>query len=164
MPRYAALLRAISNVGMASFRKAMEELGFAEVESYGMSGNLLFTAHRSDPASLERHIAKRFGTPAFVRTRLELARVVAHDPFRAAVLFLAHPPPAARRRAFMQLDFEVPRPVLERSTLYFVYPARLRGKRGPFDFEAALGVSATARSAGMVGRLLGRMSEQSAKG
>jgi uncharacterized protein (DUF1697 family) len=45
VPDYLVLLRAISNVPMEPFRKAMaEELGFDHVESHGMSGNILFTA------------------------------------------------------------------------------------------------------------------------
>jgi uncharacterized protein (DUF1697 family) len=166
--RYVVLLRAISNVGMQPFRQALEELGFSDVESYGMSGNLLFNADRSDTAALERCIAARLGAAAFVRTRPELARVVAQDPFRgrpgASVLFLARPPAAARRRAFLRLDFEAPRPVLRGRTLCFVHPARLLGKRTPFDFERALGVEGTARSARVVGQLLARMSETASRG
>jgi Protein of unknown function (DUF1697) len=161
MPRYAAFLRAISNLAMDPFRRTMEDLGFAEVESYGMSGNLLFTAHQADRAALERRIAKRFGTAAFVRTGPELARIVGSDPFRASVLLLSHPPSPSRRRAFAQLDFEEPLPVLRGATLYFLYPARLRGKRGHFDFEVALGVSGTARSTRVLDRVLARMSTQS---
>jgi hypothetical protein len=127
----------------------------------GLLSNLLFTARRSDTASLERRIAKRFGTGTFVRTGAELGRIVAGDPFQNSVLFLAQPPSAARRRAFRDLAFEEPRPVLEGTTLYFVYPARQRGKRASFDFEHALGVLATARSARVVGSLLARMSEAS---
>jgi uncharacterized protein (DUF1697 family) len=163
MPRYVVLLRAISNLSMAPFRRAMEDLGFADVESHGMSGNLLFTAPRSDPASLARRVAKRFGTAAFVRTGPELAQIVTDDPFRAAVMFLSHPPTAARRRALGRLDFEEPRPILKGRTLYFVYPARLRGKRGPFDFEQALGMLGTARSARVVERLHARLSETSSR-
>jgi Protein of unknown function (DUF1697) len=63
-PRYVALLRAITNVPMKPFRRALEELGFTDVESYATSGNLLFNARASDPAALERRIAARVGTAA----------------------------------------------------------------------------------------------------
>src|SRR5688572_18398314 len=133
--RYVALLRAITNVGMQPFREALEELGFTDVASYGMSGNLIFTTDRSDRATLERRIAARLGAATFVRTRAELERVVGQDPFRgqpgASVMFLARPPTAARRRALLRLDFAASRPVLHGSTLFFVHPARLRGKRTP---------------------------------
>lgn len=155
--RYIALLRAITNVEMKSFRVRMEELGFAHVQSYGTSGNLLFNADQSDRAALERRIAARFGTAAMVRTRRELAEIVAQDPYTSDILFLANAPTPAHRRTFLRLDFETPRPVLRGKTLYFAHPARLRGKRTPFEFERALGVQGTARSARVVRELLARM-------
>jgi Protein of unknown function (DUF1697) len=51
VPRYAALLRAISNVEMAPLRRRLESLGFTDVESYGTSGNFLFTTERSPRAA-----------------------------------------------------------------------------------------------------------------
>lgn len=156
--RYAALLRAISNVEMKPFRNSMERLGFTDVESYGMSGNLMFNAARSDLASLERRITAEFDTAALVRTGRELARIIRQDPFSSSILFLTRAPTAARRRAFLQLDFESPRPVLHGKTVYFVHPARLPGKRTSFDFERALGILGTARSAKVVQGLLARMS------
>jgi len=158
--RYVALLRAISNVEMKSFRENMERLGFTDVESYGMSGNLMFNAGRSDLAALERRITTEFGTPALVRTGRELARIIGQDPFDSSILFLAHTPTAMRRRAFFQLGFEPPRPVLHGKTVYFDHPARLQGKRASFDFERALGVPSTARSARVVRQLLARMSHK----
>ena len=134
--RYVVLLRAISNVGMQSFRDAMTRLGFRDVESYGMSGNLLFTADRPDTATLERRIAAEFGTAAFVRTRPELAKIVADDPYGSTIVFLAKAPTPTRRRAFLHLDFETPRPVLRGRTLFYVYPGTLRGKRTPTRFRA----------------------------
>lgn len=71
-----------------------------------MSGNLLFIADSADVATLERHIEQQFGTAVCVRTQPELARTVAEDPFGSSILFLKHPPAPARRRAFLELDFE----------------------------------------------------------
>jgi uncharacterized protein (DUF1697 family) len=146
---------------MQPFRDAMEELGFTDVESYATSGNLLFNAPATDPRSLERRIAARFGTQAFVRTRAEMARVVAHDPLGAIVMFLAHPPAAAKRRAFLDLDFQEPLPVLRGRTIYFSFPLLVRGRRTPFDIERALDVKGTFRTARVVATLLARMSDRS---
>jgi uncharacterized protein (DUF1697 family) len=162
--RYVALLRAIAHVSMDSFRDAMEELGFTEVESYGMSGNLLFNAKGSNIASLEKRITDQFGTPAMVRTDTQLVRVTAQDPFNSAILFLTRAPTASRRRAFLKLDFETPRPDLRGKTIYYQHPARLKGKRGSFDFERELNVLGTARSARVVRQLLARMSNPDTKG
>jgi uncharacterized protein (DUF1697 family) len=156
--RYVALLRAISNVSMKPFREAMEELGFADVESYGMSGNLLFNAKGTNPATLEKRITDQFSTPAMVRTDSQLARVIAQDPFDSAILFLTRTPTASRRSAFLELDFESPHPIIHGKTVYFVHPARVKGKRASFDFERELGVLGTARSARVVRQLLARMS------
>ena len=158
MQQYVALLRAISNVSMKSFREAMEALGFTDVESYGMSGNLLFNAPRADIVMLEEQITAQFSTRAMVRARTELSRIVAKDPFDNSILLLRRTPTASRKRAFLELDFESPHPVLRGKTVYFVHPARLNGKRASFDFERALGVLGTARSARVVRQILGRMS------
>ena len=162
--RYVALLRAIAHMSMDSFRAAMEELGFTDVESYGMSGNLLFNAKGLNIATLEKRITDQFGTPAMVRTDTQLTRVIAQDPFDSVILFLTRAPTASRRRAFLKLDFEAPRPYLRGKTVYFEHPARLKGKRGSFDFERELNVLGTARSARVVRQLLARMSKPDKKG
>jgi len=156
--RFLALLRAISHVPMKPFRDAMEEMGFTSVESYGMSGNLMFDAATNDTSTLERQITQRFGTDAFIRTRAEIARVVAHDPLDAIVMFLERPPTATMRRAFLGLDLEGPRPVLTGRTLYFSYPVLLRGRRTALDVERTLGVKGTFRTSRVVATLLARMS------
>ena len=156
--QYVALLRAISNVPMLPFREALQELGYNDVESYGMSGNLLFNAPGRDAASLERDIAKRLGIVTILRTRAEITRVVALNPLRdysdAAVLFLKAAPAPTRRRTFNEREYEGDQPVLRGKTLFYRYPVRLRGKRSPFDVERALGVQGTFRTARVVTRLL----------
>jgi uncharacterized protein (DUF1697 family) len=159
-PRYVALLRAITNMPMKPFRDALEELGFTDVESYATSGNLLFNARTSDAAALERRIANCLNTVTFVRTRTEMARVVAQDPLGAIVMFLAHPPAAAKKRAFLDLDFQEPHPIIRGRTVYFSFPLLLRGRRTPFDIERALGVKGTFRTARVAAALLARMSDR----
>lgn len=157
--RYVALLRAITNVSMKSFREKMEELGFTDVESYGMSGNLLFNTKEKDKKSLEQRLTTQFGTPTIVRTNAELARVIDQDPYGSTILFLVRSPTTSKRKRFLQLDFESPQPVIHGKTIYFVHPARLRGKRTAFDFERALEVLGTARSARVVRQILKRMTK-----
>ena len=145
---------------MKPFRDAMEDMGFTNVESYATSGNLLFDAPATDARSLERRIAGRLGTDAFVRTRTEMARVVAQDPLDAIVMFLDRPPTTARKRALLELDVREPGPVLRGRTLYFSYPLLLRGRRTPVDIEDALGVRGTFRTSRVVATLLARMSDR----
>jgi hypothetical protein len=158
--RYVALLRAITNVPMKPFRDAMEELGFTNVESYATSGNLLFEAPTTEAGPLERTIARRLDTDAFVRTRAEMARVVAQDPWHEIVMFLERPPTPAKKRAFLALDFGEPHPVLKGRTMYFSYPLLLRGRRTPFDVEDALGLRGTFRTSRVAAILLDRLSDR----
>jgi hypothetical protein len=117
----------------------------------------LFEATDGDTRTLERKIGTRFGTDAFVRTHAEMKRAVSQDPLAGIVMFLDRPPPAARRRAFLGLDVQNPRPVLRGRTLYFSYPLLLRGRRTPLDVEVALGVLGTFRTSRVVAALLARM-------
>jgi uncharacterized protein (DUF1697 family) len=161
--RYVALLRAIANVPMLPLRDSLAELGLADVESHGMSGNLMFTIPAGKAAELEKRIGGQLRTAAIVRTASQLARVVKANPFAgregASVYFLARPPSAAQRRAFAALEFEDPAPVLSGKTVFIVHPTRLKGRKATFDFEKALGVAATGRSARIVERILLLMSE-----
>jgi uncharacterized protein (DUF1697 family) len=137
----------------------MQEMGFTGVESYGMSGNLLFDTTTTHTRALEERIAERFGTDAFVRTRTEMAWVVARDPLDAIVMFLERPPTAAMKRVFAELDIRDPRPLLTGRTLYFSYPLLLRDRRTPLDIEGTLGVRGTFRTSRVVAALLARMSD-----
>ena len=61
MPRYFALLRGI-NVGghrikMDRLRELVEALGFAQVETFIASGNVIFSAHSLDVRGMEERIA-----------------------------------------------------------------------------------------------------------
>ena len=155
--RYVALLRPIRNLPMQPFRDALEELGFDEATSYGTTGNLLFAARKADIVSLEARIERKLKIKTIVRTQSEIARIVAANPLRdapaAAVLFLIRPPNAARRRDFLALDLEPPRPALRGKTLFYSYPVRLRGRRSPLDVESVLGTKGTFRTARVVDRL-----------
>jgi uncharacterized protein (DUF1697 family) len=107
MPRYVALLRAINlgakrKVPMADLRAVLSDLGYENVRTYVQSGNAVFDAP-GKPAALVKVLEPRleeafgFAIPVIVRTRDELAAIVAHDPLAAVatepkryqVLFLA---------------------------------------------------------------------------
>lgn len=164
MARYVALLRAIAHVPMLPLRDSLAELGFTDVESHGMSGNLMFSVEAGSAGAFEKQIGKRLETDAIIRTASQLAKVVKANPFArrqgASLYFLARAPSAAKRREFQGLDFEAPAPVLSGKTVFIVHPSRLKGRKGPFDFEKFLGVPATARSARIVERILEVMAEK----
>lgn len=88
--RQIVLLRGV-NVGgrnklpMAALREALEDAGMREVATYVQSGNVVLDSDAKPDALADRvagAIADRFelDVGVVVRTRAELAKVVAHDP------------------------------------------------------------------------------------
>ena len=109
MTRYVALLRAI-NVGgtgklpMADLKAMCGEAGFASVETYIASGNVVFDSKASAAkvkAALEARLLDYAGKPigVIVRTAAEMAAVLAANPFAklsstyTVAIFLDRPPP-----------------------------------------------------------------------
>jgi uncharacterized protein (DUF1697 family) len=90
MARLIALLRAV-NVGgrklpMAELRDLCAELGWAEVETYIQSGNVVFSAKGwtdAAEAALEKAIEERFAldVPVMVRTSSQWADLAEANPF-----------------------------------------------------------------------------------
>jgi uncharacterized protein (DUF1697 family) len=119
MPRWIAFLRAI-NVGgrtvrMDRLRALFEEIGYAEVETFIASGNVIFDSPRSEAQALEQAIeahlktALGYDVTTFIRNLTELAAIAAYSPFPpketgAAATYLyvqllkAAPEPAAQER------------------------------------------------------------------
>jgi uncharacterized protein (DUF1697 family) len=126
MPRYIAFLRAI-NVGghtvkMDRLREVFESLGFANVETFIASGNVVFETTAGDTAALETRIAAElqaalgYAVATFLRTAAELARIAAHEAFPQSQLaaaqalniaFLAAPLDAEAVRKLMALKTEI---------------------------------------------------------
>jgi uncharacterized protein (DUF1697 family) len=110
MPTYVALLRAV-NVG-GTGKLPMSELkamciaeGFEKVQTYIASGNVVFSAARSESkikAALEKRLKDYAGKPVdvIVRTAQEMADVLNANPFSdhrpnwTVAIFLDDPPPA----------------------------------------------------------------------
>jgi uncharacterized protein (DUF1697 family) len=123
MGRYALLLRGV-NVGtknslpMADLRSLLEECGCTEVSTYIQSGNAALTTAltkteltKSVGTALERRMRRPVATT--VRTRKELERIVAGNPFEdvattpryLCVTFLSEPLAAEARAALDAADF-----------------------------------------------------------
>lgn len=149
---YVALLRGI-NVGgshtvpMRDLRDLVAGAGGEDVATYLQSGNVVFRA--TGKASqivddLESRLAQRFGfdIPVIVRTKAEMARVVATNPWprdgieptKLVVVFYQTAPKAA---AFSSIDaaaFEPERFVLTGRELYLHLP----GGQGRSKLAAAI--------------------------
>ncbi|MDQ8731564.1 DUF1697 domain-containing protein [Bradyrhizobium sp. LHD-71] len=110
MTTFVALLRAV-NVGgtgklpMSDLKAMCEDCGFARVQTYIASGNVVFTSRKSEvtvKSELEDCLASYAGKPVAVaiRTAGEMAKVCSDNPFPAApanwtvAIFLDKPPPA----------------------------------------------------------------------
>jgi uncharacterized protein (DUF1697 family) len=112
--RFVALLRAVNigstQVSMAELRTLFAALGAADVTTYVQSGNVVFTSNERDASKLSRAISARIrrdmghDVTVLLRTKAELAKVVAANPFakRSAdpktlhVTFLADKPDRER--------------------------------------------------------------------
>ncbi|MDH2386025.1 DUF1697 domain-containing protein [Bradyrhizobium sp. CER78] len=109
MPRYVALLRAV-NVGgtgklpMAELKAMCIDAGFADVETYIASGNVVFSSKLGAAkvkAALEQRLQAYAGKPVGVAVRSadEIAAVLKANPFPKAApnftvaIFLDEPPP-----------------------------------------------------------------------
>jgi uncharacterized protein (DUF1697 family) len=174
MPRYVAFLRAI-NVGghavvsMADLRAQFEALGFAKVETFIASGNVIFEVRSGSAESLEKKIeaalARSFGHPVdtFNRTVAEVAAIANHRPFPAAAMaraaalsvgFLKRPLDAKTTRAAMEFRNAVDDFHVRGREVYWLCASRQsQSKFNNVRFERALGVRATWRGLNTVRKL-----------
>ena len=165
MTRHIVLLRGINlgprnRIAMPVLRDALAEAGFEDVSTYLQSGNVVLSGGTSAAAvakSVERVIESSFGLdiPVVVRTRAQLAKVVALDPLgdvvtnpkRYQVSFLAEEPSPelVEKLAAAALDSE--RFIAIGRELYAWHPdgvarSKLWGRLAGRD----LGITATARN------------------
>ncbi len=124
MPVYIAFLRAI-NVGghvvkMDVLRQEFSALGFADVNTYIQSGNVLFQSAATPAPELEQLIAARleqtlgYAVATFVRTPEQLIDLAAQQPFGPLpaqavdyVSFLPAAPPPEQSQALLDLRSDI---------------------------------------------------------
>jgi uncharacterized protein (DUF1697 family) len=166
MPNYVAMLRGVNvagskRVAMGALKELFEALGAQDVQTYVQSGNVVFKSGSKSPAKLEKTIEDRIGDElglsvrVVVRSKHELRRIVAKNPFLAAkkdpatlhVTFLADKPSAARVR---DIDTGAGGPDefrIEGQEVYLHCPNGYgRTKLNNAFFEKKLGVAATTRN------------------
>jgi len=176
--RYVALLRAI-NVGghvvkMDVLRKQFTRLGFANVETFIASGNVLFDAPGAKPRELEERIAMElerflgYAVATFVRSPADLASVVRHEPFAAGAFdftkhalyigFLAGRPKTEVVRKVVDLKTPMDEFHIHGRELY--WGARGRFSESPVSgavLERTIGMSMTMRSVTTVRKLAAKL-------
>jgi uncharacterized protein (DUF1697 family) len=73
---------------MNVLRKAFESIGFAAIETFLGSGNVVFETRAQDIGALERKIERTlqkalgYRVPVFIRTRAELKKIASLEPFK----------------------------------------------------------------------------------
>ncbi|HUB28738.1 MAG TPA: DUF1697 domain-containing protein [Terracidiphilus sp.] len=184
MPTYVILLRAVNvggtgNLPMADFRKLLTAAKCTNVKTYIQSGNAVVDA-RCSAASLVKTVgaalARHMGSPVpvLVRTREELERIIAANPFaaeaaddgaRVHAVFLSAAPPAAKAKGLEPIVTNNPkrrdRYHLAGDTLYLHLPdGAAESKFTTLTVDRVLGVTATARNWNTVMKLLA-MTEKS---
>ncbi|HLO34362.1 MAG TPA: hypothetical protein VK249_34775, partial [Anaerolineales bacterium] len=124
-------------------------------------GNFIFCTPGAEIARLERQITDAVGAEAIVRSRQELAVIVANNPYlgqQGANLFLAREPIDKTRSVFRDaFGPEGVPPVLSGDTVYFVWPTRFSGRKSVINFERELGVLGTMRTSRVIVRVLEMM-------
>jgi len=173
MSRQIALLRGINlgsrrRVAMADLRELLTSLGYEDVRTYLQSGNVVLGSERPERRlehDLERQISSMFGidVPVVVRTRAELADVVAHDPLGAVVedpkrylvTFLSAEPDPERLRELTDLDVAPEQLAVSGREIYAWHPDGVqRSRLAAALTDRRLGVTATARNWSTVTKLL----------
>jgi uncharacterized protein (DUF1697 family) len=159
------LLRGINlgpnnRIAMPALREALTSEGFADVRTYVQSGNVVLSSDEPPDEladSIRALIARNFdlAIPVVVRTRNELAAVVAgnpipgadSDPKRYTVTFLAAPPPAEAVERLRALAQPAERFHADGREFYSWHPEGIaRSKLAAGLADRRLGVAATARN------------------
>jgi uncharacterized protein (DUF1697 family) len=173
MPSHVALLRAI-NVGghtvkMDRLRTLFEVMGFAGVETFIASGNVVFDTKSANVAAVERkietalHKALGYEVRTFVRTADEIVRVADYRPFpqpRIAsagafnVGFMSAPLDAAAKKRLLALQTDSDELHVYDRTVFWLSRARMsESPLFKISFEKVLGCPLTFRGANTVRRL-----------
>jgi uncharacterized protein (DUF1697 family) len=165
MTTQIVLLRGINvgahnRIGMGDLRELLSSLGYEDPRTLLQSGNVVIGAdeHPDDLArALEREISRRFEvkTPVVVRTRKEIAAVVAHDPLRDTVdndklyqvSFLSAKPDPKALREIAAIDLEPERFVHKGREIYAWHAKGIHSSSlARLLSDKRLGVTATARN------------------
>ena len=177
MPKYIAFLRAV-NVGgrivkMDELREQFAALGFANVETFIASGNVIFDTKATDAGKLEKKIEKHlrewlgYEVATMIRTPAELEAAAQFEPFSVEdianagalhVVFLATEPPADAREKLREVATDVDEFNLNGRELYWLCRVKFNeSKVKPAQLDKALGKTpATARSITTVRKLVAK--------
>lgn len=179
MPKYVAFLRAI-NVGghvlkMDRLKDLFLAMGFANVETFIASGNVIFDSKSKDTKLLERKIEKQlqsalgYAVATFIRTPSELAAIAGYEPFKNTPLngefdrifvgFLSEDPSAEARQKVLSAATDVDVLHIQGRELYWL--CRVQFNESKFSgtlLEKTLGMETTIRNTNTVRRIVAKYS------
>jgi uncharacterized protein (DUF1697 family) len=179
MPKYIAFLRAINvgghTVNMDRLRQLFESLGFAKVETFIASGNVVFETSSQNAPALERKIEKTlqdalgYEVVTFIRTVAELEQIANYKPFPKAQLdhgmalniaLLAEPLDAPSKQRALAFKTDVDSFHVHGREVYWL--CLKRQSESTFSnvlFEKALGKRTTFRGANTLKKLAEKLKE-----
>ena len=179
MPKYVAFLRAI-NVGghtvkMDYLRGLFEALGFANVETFIASGNVIFDSPSRNSRTLERKIEASleltlgYAVATFIRSTSELAEVANYKPFSEKELsaagntlyigFMAASPSDAAKQKLLALPLKMDDFHLHGREVYWLSRAKFSDSEfSGARLEKTLGMPATLRNRTTVKKLAAKYS------
>ena len=178
MNTYISMLRGINvsgqkQVRMAELKSLYELLGFADVETYVQSGNVVFDSAEQDALklrkSIEGQIEESFGfsVPVLVRSADDFRRILERHPFkheepvRVLVTFLYEPPDQSKLDDLSRYEDKVDRFAIGEQEIFLFCPGGYgKSKLSNTFFERKLGVVATTRNWKTVNRLYEMASER----
>ncbi|MEZ4646467.1 MAG: DUF1697 domain-containing protein [Chloroflexota bacterium] len=175
MFQYIAFLRAINvggrSVKMADLRDLFITLGFADIQTYIQSGNVLFTSPNPDPNKLAQNIEAGlsatlgYDVPTFLRTTTELIDIANYTPFpddakdegTLYVSFLPQEPAAAQQQALLALATDTDSFHIYRDQVYWLYRRSLGASAYTnADVEKTLGMAATRRNINTIHKIVAK--------
>ena len=179
MPKYVAFLRAI-NVGghtvkMDHLRGLFEGVGFANVETFIASGNVIFDSKSKNTKALERKIERHlraqlgYEVATFVRATSELLEVADYQPFSKAELnaagntlyvgFTADQPSNEAKKKVLSLSGAADDFAVHGREIYWLCRTRLSESAvSGARLEKTLGLPATLRNMNTVKRIAAKYS------
>jgi uncharacterized protein (DUF1697 family) len=173
MTKYIAFLRAI-NVGghtvkMDQMRQLFESLGFAHVETFIASGNVVFEANAGKTKMLEKkietclHQSLGYEVATFIRTGAEVSGIAQYTPFPQAQLdaamalnigFLTDTLDEPAERKLMSLQTEIDDFHVHGREIYWLCRKKQSdSKISNVVIEKALGVKSTLRGVNTINKL-----------
>lgn len=173
MERYVAFLRGMNLGGRRIKNEELsgefEALGFAEVDCFRASGNVVFAAEEDDEAKLARRIevglgeALGYAVPVYLRGEGELCEVAEREPFELAALeaskgkpqvaFLRAAPRARDRELVLALSTDDDRLEIDGRHLHWLPQGGLSESDLDLDAIAAALGPVTIRTKGTVERI-----------